>query len=189
MNEPKVPGTEDTSASCACGGKWPLGRKEALASAMSFMPNQAARDASAIHGTQMKAAFCVHTPQDGVAVLHNGLRFAAKDAENAGSDHQRAQNCTTDTPQVAQAGIHAQRRTLALLGKKKLMLAMLELKLPRPDRTAAPGSAWWGSWWCCPAPRTRFRWRGSAAGGRDRRPPAPTEHRHHEGIKIRRWRR
>ncbi|EKD98199.1 MAG: hypothetical protein ACD_23C00542G0003 [uncultured bacterium] len=62
MNEPKVP-RYSTHISQLC-----LRRKmaawvanDALASAMSFMPNHAASEASAIHGTQMKAAFCVHT--------------------------------------------------------------------------------------------------------------------------------
>jgi hypothetical protein len=35
--------------------------KEALAEAMSFMPNQAAKAATMMNGTQMKPAFCSHS--------------------------------------------------------------------------------------------------------------------------------
>ena len=69
---------------------------------MSFMPNQAASDASAIHGTQMKAAFCVHTCTV-LAALDDGLRLAAEDAEDAHRDHQRAQELHHRDAQVAQA--------------------------------------------------------------------------------------
>jgi hypothetical protein len=98
---------------------------------MSFMPNHAARAVMAIQGTQMNAAFCVHTctvwpfftmvwaspPKTPKmpAVTTSGLR-----------------NCTTDTPRLPRPAFTPSAEPLRSLGKKKLMLAMLELKLPPP---------------------------------------------------------
>ena len=98
---------------------------------MSFMPNQAASEASTIQGTQMKAAFWVQTctvwpfltmvwasppkmPKT-PAVTTSGLR-----------------NCTTDTPRLPRPAFTPSAEPLRSFGKKKLMLAMLELKLPPP---------------------------------------------------------
>ena len=55
----------------------------------------------------------------GLAILHDGLAFATKDAEDAGCDDQRAQELHHRHAQVAQAGIHAQRRALAFLRKEE----------------------------------------------------------------------
>ena len=58
---------------------------EALAEAMSFMPNQQAKALAAMNGTQMKPAFC---SQSGIC-LRSGLdhyRLAAEPAEHADGD-------------------------------------------------------------------------------------------------------
>ena len=50
--------------------------KDAFIVAMSSMPNQAAKAAAAMNGTQTKPAFCSHSVR--VTPLQRGLRLAAE---------------------------------------------------------------------------------------------------------------
>jgi hypothetical protein len=101
---------------------------EARAEAMSFMPNQAARRRSSDERHPDEAG--VLQPQP--ARHPRCLRLAADHAEHAGGDHQRHDELHDADPEIAEAGIERQRVALLLLGKKKLMLAMDEAKLPPP---------------------------------------------------------
>src|SRR3990167_2503996 len=62
MKEPKVPRySKHISQLCLLRKMAACAAKEAWASAMSFMKNHAANDATTIHGTHTKAAFCAQT--------------------------------------------------------------------------------------------------------------------------------
>ena len=105
--------------------------KLALALAKSFMPNQAAKVAKIMNGTHTKPAFCSQictvslffimvcgSPPNApnrLAVMANGTT-----------------NCTADTPRLPKPAFKPSALPFSALGKKKLMLAMLEEKLPPP---------------------------------------------------------
>src|ERR1019366_2873066 len=72
-------------------------------SAMSCMPNQAAKAAMAMNGTQMKPAFC---SQSLVAPL------AAEPAEHTRSDDQRNDELHHADAEITQAGIERERVAL-----------------------------------------------------------------------------
>src|SRR5262249_50022737 len=104
---------------------------EALAEAMSFMPNQAAKAEMAMNGTQMKPAFCSHS-------------FVVPDASLATCGSPPSQpntpavitrgttNCTTLTPRLPSPALSASALPFSDLGKKKEMLDIDEAKLPPP---------------------------------------------------------
>ena len=95
------------------------------------MPNQAASEAIAIHGTQMKAAFCVHT-----CIVCPALTMVwgspAKMPKMPAVTTSGLRNWTTETPRLPSPALTPSAEPLRSFGKKKLMLAMLELKLPPP---------------------------------------------------------
>src|SRR6478752_2560760 len=104
---------------------------DALADAMSFMPNQAANALAAIKGTQMKPAFC---SQSGV--------WPAGPFTSAGSPPNQpntpavmtigTRNCTTLTPQLPRPALSASALPFSERGKKNEILAIDDAKLPPP---------------------------------------------------------
>ena len=65
MNEPKVPRYRThISQLCLLRKMAACVANEALASAMSFMKNHAAKEMMMIHGTHTKAAFCAQISDD-----------------------------------------------------------------------------------------------------------------------------
>ena len=142
MNEPNVPTySQHISQLCLRLKITAWSANEARASAMSFMPNHAASEASAIGTTQMKPAFCSHR-----------LRCAPPAVMVCGSPPRAPNtpieittgttNCTSDTPRLPMPAFRPVARPFFSFGKKKLMLAMLELKLPppRPHNSASTSS-------------------------------------------------
>ena len=91
---------------------------EALAEAMSFMPNQAAKALAAMNGTQMKPAFCSHSGTSLPASL-TITRLAAEPAEHAGRDDERHRELHDADAEVAEAGIERQRVALLGLGEEE----------------------------------------------------------------------
>ena len=97
---------------------------------MSFMPNQAASEASAIGSTQMKPAFCSQILV--AAPLTMACCGSPPSAPNMPAEIATGTaNCTSDTPRLPMPAFRPVASP-SFLGKKKLMLAMLELKLPPP---------------------------------------------------------
>src|SRR5438876_1018087 len=93
---------------------------EALAEAMSFMPNHAAKALATMKGTQMKPAFCNHS-DDVCAPL----------VTVAGSPNQPntptvmmigTTNCTVETPRLPRPALSASALPFSARGKKKEML-------------------------------------------------------------------
>src|SRR3989344_1252495 len=138
MNEPKVPRyNTHISQLCLRLKMAACAAKEALASAMSFMPNQAASAVSAIHGTQMKAAFCVHTctvwpfltmvwPSPPKmpkmpAVTTSGLR-----------------NCTTETPKLPRPAFTPNAEPLRCGQPEQLVGRILEAQARQAHGNHAP---------------------------------------------------
>ncbi len=78
--------------------------KEALAEAMSFMPNQAANADAAMNGTQMKPAFCSHSlPPAPVSVTACGS--PSQPAEHPGGDDHRHHELHDADAEVAESGV------------------------------------------------------------------------------------
>src|SRR5579872_5392501 len=104
---------------------------EALAEAMSFMPNHAAKALATMKGTQMKPAFC---SQSGTSVLE--LLTMAGSPPNQPSTPavitMGTTNCTTLTPRLPSPALSASALPFSARGKKKEMLAIDEAKLPPP---------------------------------------------------------
>ena len=121
MKEPKVPTySQHISQLCLRLKITAWSAKDARASAMSFMPNQAASEASAIGSTDEAG---VLQPDIGRRALDHGLlRLAAQRAEHAGRDRHRHGELHQRHAQVADAGVQAGGQPLLSLGKKKLML-------------------------------------------------------------------
>src|SRR5215467_4125631 len=105
---------------------------EALAEAMSFIPNQAAKALAAMNGTQMNPAFCSHSGTVG-----------APPPANVGSPPNQPNtptvitigttNCTTLTPRLPSPALSARALPFSDRGKKNEMFAMDEAKLPPPS--------------------------------------------------------
>src|SRR3989344_5422158 len=132
MNEPKVPRySQHISQLCLRLNITAWSANDARALAMSFMPNHAATVDSRMNGTQMKPAFCSHI-----------CRVSAPFAQICGSPPSAPNtpavitsgttNCTTETPRLPRPALSPSAEPLRSLGKKKLILAMLEAKLPPP---------------------------------------------------------
>ena len=137
---------------------------EALASAMSFMPNQAASDGE--HDPRHPDEGGVLRPDlHRLAVLDDVLRARRRRRRRSPAVMTSGlRNCTTDTPRLPRPGVHAQRRALALLreeeadvGHAGAEVAAAEAAQQRQDQHGRVAGA------CCPAPRSRCRSPGSAA--------------------------
>src|SRR6185369_3564767 len=132
MKEPKVPRySRHISQLCLRRKIVACVANDALASAMSFMPTHAASEAKIIQGTQMKAAFCVQT----CTVWPFLMMFWASPPNTPNTPAVTTsglRNCTTDTPRLPRPAFTPSAEPLRSFGKKKLMLDMLELKLPPP---------------------------------------------------------
>jgi len=102
------------------------------------MPNQATTAVMAIHGTQMKAAFCAQTCCCS-PFLTMTCASPPKMPKMPSEITSGLRNWTTDTPRLPRPAFTPSAEPLRSLGKKKLMLAMLELKLPppRPHKSAS----------------------------------------------------
>src|SRR5690606_20900977 len=132
MNEPKVPRYSRLISQLCL--RWKIAAcaaNDAFASAVSVMKNHAAGAAGARHGTQTDAEFCVHTVTlwpSFASVCGSPPSTPKKPAATTSG----ATNCTTDTPRLPRPALTPSADPLRSFGKKKLMLAMLELKLPPP---------------------------------------------------------
>ena len=108
---------------------WSL--KLALAEAISFMPNQAASAEMMINGTHTKPAFCSHICL--VASPFTQVCASPPSAPNTPAVMMSGTtNCTTDTPKLPKPALSPSAVPFSAFGKKKLMLAMLDEKLPPP---------------------------------------------------------
>ena len=98
---------------------------------MSFMPNQAASEDTMMNGTQTKPAFCSQ-----ICLVWSPLTQICDSPPMAPNTPMvmisGTTNCTTDTPRLPRPAFRPSAVPFSALGKKKLMLAMLELKLPPP---------------------------------------------------------
>src|SRR5689334_17715289 len=130
MNEPKVPGYSTHISQLSLRPKmvaW--AENEAFESAMSFTRNHATMEVSRIHGTQMNAAFWVHTCSVWL-FLTMVCASPANTPKMPAVTTSGLRNCTTETPRLPSPAFTPSAEPLRSFGKKKLMLAMLELKLP-----------------------------------------------------------
>src|SRR5689334_18567762 len=101
---------------------------DALAEAMSFMPNQAAKAEAAMNGTQMKPAFCSHiwdSPQGSLAIRGSPPSQPKTPTVIAIG----TTNCTTLTPRLPRPALSASALPFSTLGKKNEMLDIDEAKL------------------------------------------------------------
>ena len=104
---------------------------EALAEAMSFMPNQAAKALAAMNGTQTKPAFCSHS----VVLPPPRLTICGSPPSQPNTPAVMTSgttNCTTLTPRLPSPALSASALPFSALGKKKEMLDIEEAKLPPP---------------------------------------------------------
>ena len=111
---------------------------EALAEAMSFMPNQAAKALATMNGTKMKPAFCSHSLVSrpaSTAVCGSPPSQPNTPAVIASG----TTNCTTLTPRLPSPALRASALPFSAFGKKNEMLAIDEAKLPppKPHRSAS----------------------------------------------------
>ncbi len=104
---------------------------DAFIAAISFMPNHAAVADNAMNGTQTKPAFCSHN-------LVAPLASAAVCGSPPSQPNTPAvitsgmTNCTTLTPRLPKPAFSASALPFSDFGKKKLILAIEEAKLPPP---------------------------------------------------------
>src|SRR5690606_14367384 len=130
MNEPKVPRySQHISQLCLRLKITDCSAKEALASAMSFILNQAMTAHRAMNGTQMNAAFCAQMVLVSPAAL-TMVCGSPPNTENA--TIMGATNCTVDTPRLPSPAFTPSAEPLRSLGKKKLMFAIDDEKFPQP---------------------------------------------------------
>src|SRR6476469_4608704 len=104
---------------------------EALAEAMSFMPNQAAKAEAAMNGTQMKPAFCSHIC-DWPHASRASRGSPPSQPKTPAVITIGTTNCTTLTPRLPSPALSASALPFSALGKKKEMLDIDEAKLPPP---------------------------------------------------------
>src|SRR5215471_10260506 len=105
---------------------------EALAEAMSFMPNHAAKADAAMNGTQMKPAFCSHMGDS----PHGSLASRGSPPSQPNTPAVTTSgttNCTTLTPRLPSPAFRASALPFSALGKKKEMFDIDEAKLPPPS--------------------------------------------------------
>lgn len=104
---------------------------DALAEAMSFMPNQAAIAAAAMKGTQMKPAFCSHR----LTVLSPWVATCGSPPSAPNTPAvitSGTRNCTTLTPRLPSPALSASALPFSARGKKNEMFDIEEAKLPPP---------------------------------------------------------
>src|SRR4030067_1511455 len=140
MKEPKVPRYSQLMTQLCLRLKitaW--SENEALAVARSFMPNHAAIAQTAMNGIHTSPAFCSHI-----------CLTSAPRAQVCGSPPSApntpavittgTMNCASDTPRLPSPAFSPSAVPFCALGKKKLMLAMLEAKLPPPKPHSSASS-------------------------------------------------
>ncbi len=105
--------------------------KDAFIEARSSMPNQAAKAATAMNGTQTKPAFCSHSevcaPPTCATTGSPPIAPNTPAVMTSGTT-----NCTTLTPRLPSPALSASALPFSFLGKKNEMLAIEEAKLPPP---------------------------------------------------------
>ncbi len=109
---------------------------EAFIDSMSSMPNQAASVAMTMNGTQTKPAFCSHS-----LVVAPACKGPPPMAPNTPAVMTSGMtNWPTLTPRLPRPAFMASAWPFSARGKKKLMLAIDEAKLP-PPRPQSSASA------------------------------------------------
>ena len=150
MNEPKVPRySQHISQLCLRLKITAWSANEALASAMSFMPNQASSDASDDERHPDEAGV-LQPHLRGLAVLDDGLRDRRRAMPNTPTVMTSGtRNCTDRHAQVAQPGVDAERRALALLreeeadvGHARGEVAAAQAAQQREHQHASGSSSW-----------------------------------------------
>lgn len=97
MNEPKVATySQHISQLCLRLKITAWSRNEALASAMSFIPNQAATDTTAMNGTQIQPAFCSHRRPPSPSCCGSPPKAPNRPPATASG----TANCITETPRL-----------------------------------------------------------------------------------------
>src|SRR5690606_23171158 len=105
---------------------------EALASAMSFIMRKASSDEIRIGSTQTKPAFCSQILFGVASGIVIRLASPPNQPKMPTEMTSGTMNCTAETPRLPSPALRPSAEPLRSFGKKKLMLAMLELKLPPP---------------------------------------------------------
>ncbi|OIQ66352.1 hypothetical protein GALL_520790 [mine drainage metagenome] len=103
----------------------------ALALATSFIPNQDSTVSSRMNGTQMKPAFCSHS-EVACPAWTTCCGCPPKPSNSAVVMAYGTTSCIADTPRLPSPALMPRAKPLRACGKKKLMLAMLDAKLPPP---------------------------------------------------------
>ena len=103
---------------------------EAVAEAMSFIPNQAASEAAIINGTQTNPAFCsqMFSPVSAEIWASPPIAPNTPMVITIGT-----KNCMTDTPALPRPALSASALPFCAFGKKNEILAIDEAKLPPPN--------------------------------------------------------
>ncbi|MPM99342.1 hypothetical protein SDC9_146533 [bioreactor metagenome] len=118
-----------------------------------------------------------------LAGLHDGLRITAEHTEDASGDHQRAQELHGRYAEVAQARIHAQCRSLALLGEEEADVGHAGAEVAAAQAAQQRQDQHGGI-----AGGVVLHRKADADGGDQQRcggdggPAAAAEHRHHERV-------
>jgi len=95
---------------------------------MSFIPNQASAEEIRMKGTQMKPAFWIHSGWPSTT----GCGSPPMAPNTPAVMTIGTTNCITETPALPRPAFSASALPFCRLGKKKLILAMDEAKLPPP---------------------------------------------------------
>src|SRR5262245_10751602 len=125
---------------------------EALAEAMSFIPNQAANALAAINGTQMKPAFCSQSGAEPAGPFT--IVGSPPNQPNTPTVMMiGTTSCTTLTPKFPSPALSASALPFSERGKKNEMLAIDDAKFPppKPQSKASPRKMKYGVFGFCTA--------------------------------------
>src|SRR3569832_533141 len=122
---------------------------EALAEAMSFMPNQAAKALATMNGTQMKPTNKNHSKP--VALI--GCGSPPSQPNTPAVMAIGTTNCTTLTPRLPRPALRASALPFSARGKKNEMFDIDEVKLPppKPQSSVSTRKIQYGGAGCCTA--------------------------------------
>src|ERR1700674_1871267 len=115
--------------------------KDALASAMSFIIRYASSDDTAIGITHTNAGYCSQICLVAPFVSCTVCGSPPNQPKMPTEITSGTMNCTDETPRFPRPALSPSAEPLRSFGKKKLMLAIDELKLPPPSPHSAASTS------------------------------------------------